>query len=190
MVVRGGGCGVTSKNRSAFQAAGTYVNIGNLLESSMSIRTVCGRLRLRWWAIVLAAPGLALSQPGVTSVEVSRFAVTSGHPAATAAGLSILEAGGNVVDAAVATSLSLGVAAPYGSGLGGKFVMLYREGATGKVTCVEALAAAPRDLDPRAFARLPLSNSGMATRPSACPGCRPACGPFTLAGVPCPGAIW
>lgn len=81
--------------------------------------------------------------------------VVSGHPAATAAGVEILKAGGNVIDAVVAVSLSLGVTEPYGSGLGGKIAIVYREARTGKVTVVEALDAASTHLDAAAFRKAP-----------------------------------
>ena len=48
-----------------------------------------------------------------------RGAVGANHPLATQAGLDILRAGGNAIDAAVAISLSYGVVEPMMSGLGG-----------------------------------------------------------------------
>jgi gamma-glutamyltranspeptidase/glutathione hydrolase len=78
----------------------------------------------------------------VTPVVARHGMVVAGHPQATEAGVAVLQAGGNAIDAAVAVSLSLGVAEPYGSGLGGKLMLLYYEAATGKTYAVDAMDAA------------------------------------------------
>ncbi len=100
--------------------------------------------------IALAIPSASAQQV----VEADKYAVASGHPAATAIGLDVLRSGGNVIDAAIATSLAVGVAEPYGSGLGGKLILLYREAATGKVRSIVALCASPAALDAEGFTRL------------------------------------
>jgi gamma-glutamyltranspeptidase/glutathione hydrolase len=112
---------------------------------------VTGRLLLAF-TLLLASWDCPVS--GQQQVVAEKFAVASGHPAATAAGLDVLRRGGNVIDAAVATSLALGVAEPYGSGLGGKLVMLFRDAETSQVHAVEALCAAPGEIDPQEFAQL------------------------------------
>jgi gamma-glutamyltranspeptidase/glutathione hydrolase len=56
-----------------------------------------------------------------------RGVVSSATPEATAAGVTILEAGGNAIDAAVAVSLTLGVTEPAGSGIAGQTVMLVKK---------------------------------------------------------------
>ncbi len=80
--------------------------------------------------------------------------VVAGHPQAAQAGVAVLQAGGNAIDAAVAVSLALGVAEPYGSGLGGKLMLLYYEAATGKTHAVDAMDTAG-SLDVAAYQRRP-----------------------------------
>ncbi len=61
-------------------------------------------------------------------VRGTRGAVASPHYLASEAGLAILHAGGNAVDAAIATNAALSVVAAHSCGLGGDAFWLIREG--------------------------------------------------------------
>ena len=93
--------------------------------------------------LFLAFVSIALATPvTITPVTAKHGMVVAAHPQAAAAGLAVLQAGGNAIDAAVATSLAVGVAEPYGSGLGGKLMLLYYEAKSGKTTVVDGMDAA------------------------------------------------
>ena len=70
-------------------------------------------------------------------------AVGANHPLAAQAGLDVLRAGGNAVDATIAISLVLGVVEPMMSGLGGDGFYQVHEAATGCTRCWNATGAAP-----------------------------------------------
>ena len=59
--------------------------------------------------------------------------VASCHPLATLAGVETLKAGGNAIDAAVATNAVLAVTQPNNCGVGGDLFCLYYETATRRV---------------------------------------------------------
>ncbi|MGZ9811171.1 gamma-glutamyltransferase [Pseudoroseicyclus sp. H15] len=75
-----------------------------------------------------------------------RGVVTSQHFAATQAGIAVLEEGGNAVDAAVTTALTLQTAEPWMSGLGACGYMMVVE-PTGEVECIEFTGRLPAKLD-------------------------------------------
>lgn len=64
------------------------------------------------------------TDPSFWSDKSTEGMIATAHYLATAAGVEILEQGGNAIDAAVAASLALGVCEPAGSGLGGMNMMV------------------------------------------------------------------
>ncbi|MCX5976312.1 MAG: gamma-glutamyltransferase family protein [Coprothermobacterota bacterium] len=72
--------------------------------------------------------------------------VTSGHYAATLAGLRILQDGGNAVDAAAAVGFCLNVLQPHQNSLGGEVPVLVHEAKTGKVWAISGQGWAPKAL--------------------------------------------
>ncbi len=101
-------------------------------------------------AALLSVAVAAAPAPAPAPSTPAHAAVSSAHPAASAAGLEVLHAGGNAFDAAVAISAALAVVEPTGSGLtGGGIYLLHRE-QDGFETAVDARefapAAATRDM--------------------------------------------
>lgn len=77
-------------------------------------------------------------------LAVSRHGmVSSQHTDATKAGVEILEAGGNAIDAAVATAFTLGVCEPAASGLGGQTMMLVHTADPRKTIAVDGSSKVP-----------------------------------------------
>ncbi|MSO77890.1 MAG: gamma-glutamyltransferase [Alphaproteobacteria bacterium] len=85
--------------------------------------------------------------------------VAAQHHLAAKAGADILAAGGNAVDAGVATALAIGGVEPWNSGIGGCGCMLVYVAAERRTHVVDFLTLAPKRLDP---GRYPLTNRAAA----------------------------
>ncbi len=77
--------------------------------------------------------------------------VAAQNRAAAAVGADILTAGGDAVDAAIATALALGAAEPWMSGLGGGATMLVYRADDGLTHAVDGGMVAPAALEPAAY---------------------------------------
>ena len=101
--------------------------------------------------------------------------VASSQRVATEAGLSILRAGGNAADAAVAVAAALNVSEPTSTGLGGDCFALYFDGKTRAVTALNGSGRAPAALSlellrAQHLDALPPLHPHTITVPGACAG--------------------
>ena len=88
--------------------------------------------------VTLTGTSLVQADPG----KGARGMVASVHPLATDAGVNVLKAGGNAVDAAVATALTLGVVDGFNSGIGGGcFILIRRQ--DGSLIAIDGREMAP-----------------------------------------------
>ncbi|MCK1820245.1 gamma-glutamyltransferase [Streptomyces sp. XM83C] len=99
-------------------------------------------------------------------------AVASVDADASAAGIEVLEHGGNAVDAAVATAAALGVTEPYSAGIGGGGYFVYYDARSRTVHTIDGRETAPLSADsglflengkPLAFADAVSSGLGVGT---------------------------
>jgi gamma-glutamyltranspeptidase len=82
-----------------------------------------------------------------------RGAVAANHPLAAQAGLLALRAGGNAIDAAVATAATLAVVEPMMSGLGGDGFYQVFEQASGRAVIFNGSGPAPEAATPERYTR-------------------------------------
>ena len=99
------------------------------------------------------APEAATRRTGKSVARAGSYMVSAAHPLATEAGLDILRAGGNAVDAAVAVQLVLGLVEPQSSGLGGGAFLLFWDKAKKEVRSYDGRERAPMAARPDRFMR-------------------------------------
>lgn len=104
-----------------------------------------------------------------------RGTVASSQPLATAAGLAVLEMGGNAVDAAVATAAALNVTEPGSTGLGGDAYCLIYNADSRQVYALNASGRSPAALSlerlkKEGITSLPARHPYNITVPGACAG--------------------
>ena len=89
--------------------------------------------------------------PPIPGAELREAMVTTANPYATAAGVAMLEAGGNAVDAAIAAHLVLGLVEPQSSGIGGGGFMLVHHVESGDTRVIDGRETAPAGARPDMF---------------------------------------
>ena len=95
-----------------------------------------------------------------TVVATRGGVVAAQHRRAAEAGAAVLEAGGDAVDAAVATSFALGVVEPWMSGIAAGGCMALWRAAEARAYAIDYGMRAPRGLDPADY---PLAGTGKAS---------------------------
>lgn len=135
----------------------------------------------------------AAAGPGATHaptvVTAQHGVVATDHPLASAAGLELLRAGGNAIDAACAAMFALGIVNPAGSGLGGGGLLLLRPAATAAPLALDFRETAPRAATRDMFARPGLASDASAVGglavavPGEVQGCATALARFGRLGL-------
>ena len=120
----------------------------------MNGRAFRGRITALSLGLVIAL-GLLWQQPGQSQASHvatgTGGAVASVDARATQIGIDVLRAGGNAVDAAVATAAALGVVEPFSAGIGGGGFMVVYQPDRGTVVTLDGREEAPAATTPDLF---------------------------------------
>jgi gamma-glutamyltranspeptidase / glutathione hydrolase len=144
-------------------------------------------------ALVLSAVGagtLAFTRSPADDgrrAEAARGMVTSANALASEAGVAMLRAGGNAVDAAVATAFAIGVVEPQMSGLGGSGAALVWTAGEARPAYLDFYAAQPADAWRGHTEPEPAATAGQPAAPGPPPGAGRDPGDLRVVGVP--GAV-
>jgi len=121
------------------------------------------------------APAKARVNVGRSKVATRYGIVAASQPLSAQAGVSILEHGGNAVDAAIAANAVEGVVEPHYNGIGGDLFVMYYEAKTGKLYGLNAGGWAPTGLTAdllksKGMTRMPQTGVFSVTVPGAVKG--------------------
>src|SRR5262249_62119284 len=111
-------------------------------------RRAKGNIRMAYTASPHITQNWLLTKP---SANGGRGMVVSQVRAAAEAGVAMLDAGGNAIDAAVATALALAALEPWNSGLGGVGHALIHRAGEGRADAVDFGPTAPAKLGPSRY---------------------------------------
>ena len=134
---------------------------------------------LAWIAIMAvathASAQTAPSLAGRSDVYAPRGAIATSHPLASAAGLAVLQDGGNAIDAAVTAAAVLTVVEPYMTGIGGDLFAMVWSARDRTLTGLNASGRSgslltPEALRERGLDRIPLRGAAPVTVPGAISG--------------------
>ncbi|MEL6249913.1 MAG: gamma-glutamyltransferase, partial [Cyanobacteria bacterium J06627_15] len=120
-----------------------------------SVSALRRRLFLSGLMVLVLLGAISLSSPAQSSAKTPVAtgrggAVASVDRDATQVGIDVLKAGGNAVDAAVATAAALGVTEPFSAGIGGGGFMMIRQ-PNGQVVTLDGREEAPALTTPNMF---------------------------------------
>ncbi len=87
-----------------------------------------------------------------STVIATQGMVATSHPLAAAVGVDILKAGGNAVDAAIATNAMLGLVEPMSCGIGGDLFVIYWDAKTKRLFGLNASGRSPYAINRQLFA--------------------------------------
>ena len=126
--------------------------------------------------VLTAMPAAQSDRPQARSMVISRHGIVAAEsPLAAQAGVSILDAGGNAVDAAIAANAAMGVVAPMSNGIGGDLFAIVYDAKTGTLTGLNAsgwapAAASAKRLRDQGTTRMPTYGIEAVTVPGAVDG--------------------
>ena len=125
----------------------------------------------------MTRPTGTISRPrvGRSVVSTQLGIVAANHPLAAAAGVDMLQRGGNAVDAAIAANAMMGLVEPASNGIGGDLFVLYNEARTGKTFGLNASGGHPprsarTSCELKGFLEMPATGIHTVTVPGAVAG--------------------